>query len=185
MGRQLLPISFPSGLLLRLQNIPERGRRPGPLSPGQLRLGLGSEERWSQPVQGVTGQPSPRRARRVCRGWRNCLGQLLPQRELWEQVPPRPPQGTGRWALQGLTPLERPWALGGTVPSWRMGSGWVTPRLLWGRSHPACVPHTPISVQQSCAERPQTHTNRAKGQGGPALVPANLCVPHPESTSTH
>ena len=59
MGRQLLPISFPSGLLLRLQNIPERGRGPGPLSPGQLRLGPGSQERRSQPAQGVTGQPLP------------------------------------------------------------------------------------------------------------------------------
>ena len=106
------------------------GAWPGPLSPGQLRLGLGSQEGWSQPVQGVTGQPFSTTRQAGMQGLEEVPGRLLLQREPQEQVPPCPPQCAGRWALRGLAPPERPWALGGTVPSWRMGSCWVTPRPL-------------------------------------------------------
>lgn len=77
-GRQLLPISFPSGLLLRLQNIPERGRGPGPLSPGQLRLGPGSQERRSQPAQRVTGQPLSVTRQAGVQGWEEVPGAAAP-----------------------------------------------------------------------------------------------------------
>lgn len=73
-GRQLLPISFPSGLLLRLQNIPERGRGLALCPRGSCVWAWGLRKGGLTQSRGSQGNPSPRRARRVCRDWRKCRG---------------------------------------------------------------------------------------------------------------
>lgn len=98
------------------------GEWPGPLSPGQLCLGLGSQKGWPQPVQGVTGQPLSVMRQAVVQGMEEVPGVAAPQKGAPGTGPTTSTTG-GQRTLQGLTPMERSWALGGTMPSWRMCSG--------------------------------------------------------------